>query len=114
MESDESGLDRIRAEIDTIGERNAQKLRAQKRGLGFVDLDRVVIGDLERQLLPIEVLRLHRVLPVKKDGANVYLAMEDPSDRQALEYVAKVTACRVIPVMVPMGQVDEMLALFEF
>lgn len=52
-------------------------------------------------LIPAEVAGKYRVIPIKVDGKKLALAMADPTDFKAIDEVAFVTGCVVVPHIVP-------------
>ena len=64
---------------------------AQEWGEPYVDLDRYKPEAKALAMLPEGLVRQHGVLPLKKDGMILYVALSDTNDLQAL-------ACRKIGV----------------
>jgi hypothetical protein len=52
-------------------------------------------------LVPAELAQKYRVVPIRATGKKLALAMEDPTDFKAIDEVAFVTGCVVIPHIVP-------------
>lgn len=52
-------------------------------------------------LVPAELAGKYRVIPIKVDGKRLALAMADPTDFKAIDEVAFVTGCVIIPHIVP-------------
>ena len=52
-------------------------------------------------LVPAELAGKYRVLPIKLDGRKLALAMADPTDFKAIDEVAFVTGCVILPHIVP-------------
>ncbi len=52
-------------------------------------------------LVPAELAAKYRVIPIKVEGKKLALAMGDPTDFKAIDEVAFVTGCVVIPHIVP-------------
>ena len=105
-------LDQVLMDLGFTGEREAVQRNAQELGYGFADLDRITIAPETLQVVPEQLVKLHRVLPVKKQDATLWLAMSDTANRQATEDVAQATGCRVIPVMAVPTAVDEAIAKY--
>ena len=96
-------------QLGMIGERELLQAKAQERGIGFVDIERIPIDDLPHNLIPTETLKCHQVLPVKKEGNNLWIAMADPADTAGINAVKLHTNCRVIPVQAVPGRIAEAL-----
>ncbi len=55
-------------------------------GINYLPLSKIEHLDLEcKRLLPEEVMRLHQIAPVLKDGNRVSIAMVNPNDLVALD-----------------------------
>lgn len=52
-------------------------------------------------LVPADLAEKYRVVPVRADGKKLALAMEDPTDFKAMDEVAFVTGCVILPHIVP-------------
>lgn len=52
-------------------------------------------------LVPAELAEKYRVVPIRVDGKKLALAMEDPTDFKAIDEVAFVTGCVILPHIVP-------------
>ncbi len=52
-------------------------------------------------LVPAELASKYRVVPIRADGKKLALAMADPTDFKAIEEVAFVTGCVILPHIVP-------------
>lgn len=58
-------------------------------------------------LIPRDVALKHQVLPLRRSGASLELAMANPSDLFAMDDVAFLTGFRVIPVSAPADSLRE-------
>lgn len=68
-------------------------------GIEFVDLTRVNIPVELAQILPKNIARQYKVVPVRLVRDELYLAMEDPLNFYAIEEVRKATHKRVVPMV---------------
>lgn len=74
--------------------------RAQKYGVGFVDLSQYQPDTLAVASLPADLCRRHNVLPLKIKENDLYLAMSNPSDILALDDVRAFSTYSVVPILV--------------
>lgn len=77
--------------------------------MAFADLDRARSADPPLALIPADLARELRVLPVKRDGNTLWLACDEP-DMEAIRRVKEATGLRVIPVMCVKDALDDALA----
>lgn len=87
--------------------------------LGFID-EAVLAAFLSRQadlpcvniqglFIPAEVLALipkeiafeHSIIPIRRSGDVLYLAMADPFDEETREMAAEISGCNVVPMIAP-------------
>ena len=77
--------------------------------MAFADLDRVRIEPEDRALIPVDVARELRALPVKRDGNTLWVAFAEPNSSSESK-IASETGLRVIPVLCVPGALDDALA----
>ena len=102
-----SDLGRILVELGFVGEREMMEAKAQERGLGFVDLDRHTVESSAINVVPERIARAHNVVPVRKDGMTLYLAMANDANVEAQDQVRLVSGCRVVPVLAVPGAIED-------
>lgn len=100
-------LGKILIDLGFADEREVHLARAHEAGIGFVDLDQASIDTDAISSVPERIAKNHEVFPVKKEGSNLFLAMSNPNNIQALDDVRAVSGCRVIPVMAIPGAIDD-------
>jgi len=100
-------LGRILVDLGFVGEREMMEAKAQERNLGFVDLDRHSVDSSAINVVPERIARAHNVVPVRKDGMTLYLAMSNDSNIEAQDQVRLVSGCRVVPVLAVPGAIED-------
>ena len=76
---------------------------------------------LKKQIIPIDILNLvpeqaafsFHVIPFKLDNENVHLAMENPQDLEALEFVKRKTHRNVIPYYITSDDFNKTLGQYK-
>jgi type IV pilus assembly protein PilB len=61
------------------------KAVAKQSGLRYVDLDSVAIPDEVLALIPEDLIRRHKILPLGKDNGRLKVAIGDPSDIETMD-----------------------------
>ena len=98
---------------------------AREFGVPALDLDAVQPGPESSTLIPAELLRQHRVLPLMRRGRRVFVGIADPTNLRALDDIEFQTSLRPEPVIVEhdkleariggsMGAEDASAAAFDF
>ena len=80
-------------------------------GIDFVDLNKAKIDPSLVSLVPKNIAKQNRVIPVKLDRDTLYLAMEDPMNFMAVENVKNTTRKRVIPMIAYSRAIDRALSV---
>lgn len=81
-----------------IAEEELGNMLAAARGLKYVDLKAVEVPKEMLRLTPEEFAVSRHVVPFRLEGEILLLAMEDPADLEAIEFVKKQTGREVRPV----------------
>lgn len=107
QQTKEPDLGRVLISLGIVGEREVLQAKAQEMGIGFVDLDRVNIESSAINVVPERIAKAHSVIPVKKDGQTLWLAMSNDKNIIALDDVKMASGCRVVPVLALPGAIED-------
>ncbi len=72
---------------------------SQQFGIPAVDLSQMAVDPALVKLIPAETIKKYRVLPLKRAGSVITLAMADPSDVFALDDIKFLTGYTIDPVV---------------
>ena len=100
-------LGRVVIDLGFAGEREVLQAQAQEAGHAFVDLDNVAIESSAINVVPERIVKLHNVIPVRKDGTTLWLAMSNPNNLQALDDVRLASGCYVKPAVAVGGAIED-------
>jgi len=100
-------LGRVIIDLGFAGEREVLQAQAQEAGHAFVDLDNVAIESSAINVVPERIVKLHNVIPVRKDGTTLWLAMSNPNNLQALDDVRLASGCYVKPAVAVGGAIED-------
>ncbi|MHB8636369.1 MAG: GspE/PulE family protein [Fimbriimonadaceae bacterium] len=103
----EVDIGKVLVQLGMVGEREVLQAKAQERGVGFVDLDRVNIESNAINAVPERIVKAHNVMPVKKDPDVLYVAMTNPDNIQASDDVRMACGLRVVPVLAVPGAIED-------
>jgi twitching motility protein PilT len=93
-----------------VGEKDLVAAVAMQVGIPFVDFDHVAVNPTLDRLVPAELARRHLVVAVDLDGADLLVAMVDPSDRDAVNEIEQATAWSVKPAIAVRGELRRIVA----
>ncbi|MCC7434731.1 MAG: Flp pilus assembly complex ATPase component TadA [Methanoregulaceae archaeon] len=99
QQTNQADLGKILVQLGMVGEREVAMAKAQEMGYNFVDLDRFPVESSAINVVREQIAKNHSIIPVKKEGNTLYVAMSDVTNIQALDDVRLASGCRAIPVM---------------
>jgi type IV pilus assembly protein PilB len=90
-----------------IDEAKLLKFLSQQYGVPSIDLQKVEVDPSVIKLIPVEVVKKYLVVPIKRLGATLSLAMVDPSDIFAIDDIKFMTGYNVEPIVANEASVIE-------
>ena len=82
-----------------VEETEISKMLARQYRMPAVDLSRFEVDPKILKLLPADVAVKHTVLPLKREGRTLTIAIADPNNVSAIEDIKFITRCDVFPVI---------------
>jgi type IV pilus assembly protein PilB len=82
-----------------IEETEVSKMLARQYRMPAVDLSRFEVDPKILRLLPPDIATKHTVLPLKREGRTLTVAIADPNNVTAIEDIKFITRCDVFPVI---------------
>jgi type IV pilus assembly protein PilB len=82
-----------------IEETEVTKMLARQYRIPAVDLSRFEVDPKILKLLPPDIAVRHTVLPLKREGRTLTIAIADPNNIAAIEDIKFITRCDVFPVI---------------
>lgn len=107
QQTNQTDLGKVLIQLGMVGEREVAMARAQELGYNFVDLDRHQVESSAINVVREQIAKNHTIIPVKKDGSTLYVAMADVTNIQAIDDVRLASGCRVIPVMALTAAIED-------
>lgn len=100
-------LGRTIINLGFAGEREVLHAQAQEAGHPFVDLDRVSVEPSAINVVPERIAKMHSVMPVKKEGSILWVAMSNPNNLEALDQLRLASGLMVKPAVAVPGAIDD-------
>ena len=98
-------------ELGFISDQQLCRFLSSKLGVPAVSpRDMSSVSPTVLALVPVELAQKYRVVPIRADGKKLALAMADPTDFKAIDEVAFVTGCVILPHIVPDVRITAALA----
>ena len=100
MQKKEGGrLGSILVRMNFVEEDKLLKFLSQQYGIPAVDLAKLQIDPAVTKLVPADVVHKYHVIPVKRSGATLNLAMVDPTDVFAIDDIKFMTGYEIEPMV---------------
>lgn len=100
-------LGKILVDLGMVGEREVTEAQAQEAGFPFVDLDNVSLESSAVNVVPDRIAKQHSVIPVRKDGTMLWVAMSNPNNLEAIDAVRFASGCIVKPAVAVPGAIED-------
>jgi len=82
-----------------IEETEITKMLARQYRMPAVDLSRFEVDQKILKLIPPDIANKHTVLPLKREGRTLTVAIADPNNVTAIEDIKFITRCDIFPVI---------------
>jgi type IV pilus assembly protein PilB len=106
-------LGRTLIDLGYIKERDLVAALAEQVGLEFVDLSEHQIDPLAASLLPEQLARRYRALPIGERDGKLLVAMSDPANVFAFDDIRSITNREVQPLVATASDVEQAIAKFS-
>jgi type II secretory ATPase GspE/PulE/Tfp pilus assembly ATPase PilB-like protein len=104
-------LGEILLDLGLISASHLQQVLCEKLGIPLVDLDQFAYDRSVFALLPEELVRETRVLPLCRiEGNKLVVATADPLDPEALDRIRFVVQMQVVPAFAPREKIEQAIA----
>src|ERR687891_2630080 len=100
-------LGRVLIDLGLVKEPDLVAALAMKIGLEFVDLSDYPVDPSAASLIPEQVARRYRALPIGYEDSMLIVAMSDPANVFALDDIRTITGKQVKPVVATASDVDQ-------
>jgi type IV pilus assembly protein PilB len=105
-------LGRTLIDLGYISERELVSALAEQVGLDFIDLSEEQIDPVAATLLPDQLARRYRAIPIGERDGKLLVAMSDPANVYALDDIRTVTNREVQPVVSTASDVERVIDTF--
>jgi type IV pilus assembly protein PilB len=92
-------LGTILVKLNYIEEDKLLKFLSQQYGIPAIDLSKLQIDPAVTKLIPVEVVSKYQVMPIKRSGSTLSLAMVDPTNVFAVDDIKFMTGYEIEPMV---------------
>ena len=93
-------LGTILVKLGFVKEDQLAKLLADQQDLVSVSLKDIAVTKELMEVIPREIIEKHEVIPIKKEGGSLTVAMSDPTDFPTIEEIRFVTGLAIDAVLI--------------
>ena len=111
QEQENSGgkLGEIMLRLGMLKEEDLLEAVAFQKGVEYISLSGVEPGPELKKLIPKEILRRFKAVPVEKTGKGLVVAMSDPANVIAIEEIEKIAKAKVSPVLASRPEIEKLI-----
>jgi type IV pilus assembly protein PilB len=106
-------LGKVLVDMGLVREGDLVAALAKQVGLTFVDLSDHQVDAHAASLLPEQVARRYRALPIGYEDSRLVVAMADPANLYALDDIRTITGMEIKPVVATAGDIDAAIRKFS-
>jgi type IV pilus assembly protein PilB len=92
--------------LEFITEEKLLQFLSRQYGIPSVDLNNFEVDESIAKLVPTDVVQKYHVVPVKRSGAVLSVAMVDPTDMFAIDDIKFMTGYEVVPLVASEGAIS--------
>ena len=100
-------LGSILVEMQYVDESDLARVLADRLRLPYVDLFNPPISDAVVRLIKPDIAKKYSIIPAKKDGGSLVVAMVDPMDMAALDEVRFITGLPIRPALAMESEIKD-------
>lgn len=89
------------------------KLQAYILGIPFVNLEKENIPKDILQIIPEPIAKQHNIIPFRKNGKELEVAMLDPKDLQTIEFIRKKSDLKILPRLTSPDSIKNVLSQYQ-
>ncbi|MDX1607851.1 MAG: ATPase, T2SS/T4P/T4SS family [Candidatus Spechtbacterales bacterium] len=112
-EKEDRSVGEILLQKGLITEEKLASLRAYIAGVPYVDLTKVKIDPEVLHIIPESIARKNNIIAYKREGNNLEVAMEDPTDIQTVDFIRKKSGLKILPRYTSEKGIKSTLKLYE-
>lgn len=103
-------LGRALINLDYITEERMIEVLEFQLGIPHINLSDIIVKEEVASLIPVALAERYQIIPIKREGKKLTVAMVDPTNFFALDDVRMITGCEVEPVIAAEGEVKRVIS----
>jgi type IV pilus assembly protein PilB len=111
--SSQKSFDEVVLASGKISEDDLRRAKAYILGIPFVDLTKLKISQELLYLIPEPIARKHNIVPFHRDEQNLEVAMLDPDDMIAIDFIKKGVGLKILPRLTDTASIKSALLQYQ-
>ncbi|MBI2100185.1 MAG: type II/IV secretion system protein [Candidatus Vogelbacteria bacterium] len=112
-EEKKTTLEAILVKNGVISEDDFRRAKAYILGIPFVDLKKEKISREILFLIPEPIARKHNIVAFQKNEKGLEVAMLDPEDLEAIDFIKKGVGLKILPRLTDVGSIKNLLLQYQ-
>jgi type IV pilus assembly protein PilB len=96
-----------------VDEQTLGKLLAKELGVSYINPSKVTISEELLKLIPENLAKTYRMVPIARKENELQVAMEDPTNFEALEYAKRQTGLHITPLFATNDGIQKALGQYK-
>jgi len=106
-------LEKVLIKEKIISQEQLNKLKAYILGIPFVNLEKETIPKEILQIIPEPIAKRHNIIPFRKKGKELEVAMLEPADLQTIEFIKKKSDLKILPRLTNLASIKNALKQYQ-
>jgi type IV pilus assembly protein PilB len=96
-----------------VSQDDLSRLQAYILGIPFVDLEKETIAPDVLKIIPEPIARHYNIVAFRRKGRNLEVAMVDPEDLKAIEFIKKKADLKILPRLTTLVSIKHLLSQYQ-
>jgi len=110
---EEKDISKILIEEEILPEESLMKIKAHIAGIPFINLEDKKINPEILKIIPEQIARSYDIIAYKKHGDTLEVAMIDPENLNAIDFIKKKTGLNIYPVLTNDSSIKSVLKQYH-
>src|SRR3989338_5721524 len=106
-------IEDVLVEDGKISDDDLRRLHAYILGVPFVNLEQEKIDPRVLEVIPEPIARNHNIVPYKLEGGSLEVAMLDPEDLEAIDFIKKKAGLKIKPRLTSRASITNVLHQYQ-
>jgi len=106
-------LEKVLVEKGLVSKEDLTRLEAYILGIPYVNLEKEKVPPEVLKIIPEPIARANNIVAFRKEGRNLEVAMLDPTDLRAIDFIRKTANLRILPRLTDEKSIKSVLKQYQ-